>query len=189
MVLDSLFADLAVEQIQKLEVYTFGSAASHFSNPTRSLHPFTPIRHNGVIPHIEHYVNGDDVVPRWGVLQYVRGNPEAKYTGKVFIRMNASGHMLNQHYLSNMFPLPEDQPDGEQGQVLGFLDQVVNVDEDTAEARRNFIRQRAVQNETGSLISNHSTAESDEGFDSYAGKTVRDLSRLWRYMGGRNPDE
>ena len=36
-ILDQLFADLPSDSIAKLEVYTFGNAASHFNNPLRTL--------------------------------------------------------------------------------------------------------------------------------------------------------
>ncbi|EEP77753.1 predicted protein [Uncinocarpus reesii 1704] len=188
MVLDLLFTDLPAENMAKLEVYTFGSAASYFNNPLRAIDPRSSAPRTGVIPYIEHYVNGEDLVPRWGILYNVRTILENKFAGKIFIRTNITGHMLNQHYLDCMFPVPGDQQEGEQP---GFLDQVVEVDETTPHARNRLIHKvlnvpaKASSTEDGRCLS---ISEDMSGSPIASLRTVRELSRLWRYMGGNDPD-
>ncbi|KAG5302032.1 hypothetical protein I7I48_02231 [Histoplasma ohiense] len=233
MALDLLFTDLSAENMAKLEVYTFGSAASHFNNPMRAIQTVTtpistsPLPQNrsskGVIRHIEHYVNGEDIVPQWGVLYNVRLT-KTRYSGKVFIRKGATGHMFNQHYLNNMFPLDttpqlrhgSNRPDAPND----FLDQAVRVDERTCRDREAFYYAAAAASAVESPVCCESSApvsrngggsevsdgvmsvsngsgicvdepdEDDEGgVKRYRdGMTVRELSRLWKYLGGADPD-
>ncbi|WEW59402.1 hypothetical protein PRK78_004874 [Emydomyces testavorans] len=189
MVLDLLFTDLPAENMAKLEVYTFGSAASHFNNPLRAIDPDSKSPRTGVIRYIEHYVNGDDPVPRWGILYNVRRMLKNRFAGKVFIRMNTSGHMFNQHYLDFMFPLPEDRHGDDEP---GFLDQIVEIDEKTPNARDQFVHKalnvppKAPSAEDERCLSINEDMTSS---DITSVKTVRELSRLWRYMEGNSPDD
>ena len=188
------------------EVYTFGSAASHFSNPHLS-QPKAAASY--CIPHIEHYVNELDLIPRWGVLYNVVQVLDNKYSGKIFVRMGTSGHLLNQHYLDPMFPL-------ERAAAGSFLDQVVDVDEKLAERRESvaarhvaFMRRESAQQSTNGgtidwgdgstipvgIIVNGEEKAGDMAinfveprtFHEARGKTVRQLSRLWRYTDGGSP--
>lgn len=219
MVLDLLYVDLPAQVVSKLEVYTFGSAASHFNNPLLASNTRTPGAPNRVIQHMEHYVNGDDLVPRWGVLQGVQKRLENRYCGKVFVRNKATGHMLNQHYLGYMFPLPQQED------KVGFLDREVSFDTDAALNRERIANrlwmtlqgktpEGVIRDVSGAKIPSHSAHEayeeslnmevegemlegeaenaineiSFEPFGQGAYK-VRDLSRLWMYMGGKDPDD
>lgn len=197
------------------EVYTFGSAASHFNNPRTSLADTSP---RGVIPHIEHYCNEYDMVPRWGVLHNTTEVLDNRYSGTIFVRMDATGHMFNQHYMDAMFPL-ELVDDPHQALLDIFLDKVVDVDEKTARKReiianRNMgiMRQesgiefgdgqvlpvRPVVN-GGNERPQHHNDEARIGFMNAGegavlglgrearGRTVRELSRLWMYIGGASP--
>ena len=216
--------------MSKLEVYTFGSAASHFSNPLLSLSPSSDVgalpispaqlqldkrtqpRH--VISHIEHYANEKDLVPRWGVLHCTQDVLNNRYAGSVFVREGASGHMFNQHYLEPMFPLPEKDTYPPQN---AFLDRVINMNEKLAMERDSVAisnashmrRKSALEfgdgevvpevqvlpnGTNGGPVSNGESvltfARTDSGrllVEEARGKTVRELSRLWRYMGGRSP--
>lgn len=119
--IDDLFTQLPASNMSKLEVYTFGSAASHFSNPSISLlshassanqtcgQPSLKISQSKVdltnanqgkhvISHMEHYANEYDMVPRWGVLHSVQDVLDIRYAGSVFVRMGASG-MFNYNLL------------------------------------------------------------------------------------------
>ena len=259
MVLDQLFAELPPEGMQKLEVYTFGSAASHFPNPAVSLDPVRPppLIANGhvdassnpanqqlIIPYIEHYANEYDMVPRWGVLHCVSDIQSSLYAGSVFVRLGASGHMFNQHYLTNMFPTShpsKDTPD------TTFLDRPATVSPsittdggspiDNIASSFGFwgvwradswlklgdgkeihlIRQHRRRILTGSSISSSSSIASpvsppgsggggpfgqDQSVmvfsrtssglvvgEKASGKTVRELSRLWKYLGGASPED
>ena len=111
--IDDLLSQLPAKTMSKLEVYTFGSAASHFSNPSLTL-GFNPSvnqpseqrslrrsqskvnlpdtsQNNYIIPHMEHYANEFDLVPRWGVLHSVQDLLDTRYAGSIFVRLGASG--------------------------------------------------------------------------------------------------
>lgn len=87
------------------------------------------------------------MIGQWGVLHNTRKVLDNRYSGSVFVRAGATGHMLIQHYLDVMFPIPGSAPqvqaeqDAEEGatcQVGGnFLDNVVAVDEMTASRRES----------------------------------------------------
>lgn len=74
-----------------------------------------------------------------------------RYSGCVFVRRGATGHLLNQHYLGVMFPIPNTAPQSQSerdaeknaaGEVNeAFLDKVVDVDEKTA-TRREITAER-----------------------------------------------
>jgi hypothetical protein len=281
-VLDELFMDLPSESIAKLEVYTFGNAASHFNNPLRkpahstgeyphilspsestslaattdspttmvspmtplplpqkatfsapqsrtfTISPYLPKR---VIPHIEHYCNSEDMVTRWGSLYSVKNVLGNRFCGHVFIYEGASGHMLNQHYLANMFPVNRPRPNGSDPDDVPFLDRIVEVDsatvtkrDVTAAQQLTVLRQNSLPLDAlsqTSISASRSRISTNPGFESVElgegdvlrekdlagaegsritvamtsssetvqarGKRVRDLSRLWRYMGGACP--
>ena len=116
-VIDDLLAQLPTRTMSKLEVYTFGSAASHFSNPSLPLRSEPSIDQRGeqlsletsqskvdlpsanqgnhVIPHMEHYANEYDLVPRWGVLHSVQDVLDTRYAGSIFVRTGASGTCIH----------------------------------------------------------------------------------------------
>lgn len=113
--IDDLLTQLPANTMSKLEVYTFGSAASHFSNPSLTLRSRSSVNQscdceqpslrnfqskvclpdtsqsNHIIPHMEHYANELDLVPRWGVLHSVQDVLDARYAGSIFVRLGASG--------------------------------------------------------------------------------------------------
>ena len=224
LVLDELFTELPTSCMSKLEIYTFGSAASHFSNPLISLtieagkpvsqsspsavHFDLPPQPKRVISHIEHYANEKDMVPRWGVLHCVQDILNNRYAGSVFVRMGASGHLFNQHYMDAMFPL--GGPDTV-WQSSSFLDHQVKVDNKLAMEKENVAISKigVVRRESGlefgngqvihdsaSVINGHAdntvmafgrTSSGRVLSEEAQGKTVRQLSRLWRYEGGHSP--
>jgi hypothetical protein len=111
LILDQLMTDLPGDLMKKLEVYTFGNAANHFSNPTLKVSLGSAIN---VIPHIEHYANGKDPVADIGVLAFqpsrkkatakplpkanssppTTSAPGLRFKGRLFARWNTSGHLL-----------------------------------------------------------------------------------------------
>ncbi len=108
LAIDDLLAQLPATTMSKLEVYTFGSAASHFSNPSLAIlsNPSANMssgqislkmsqskagQAKHIIPHMEHYANEKDLVPRWGVLHSVQDVLNTRYAGSIFVRMGASG--------------------------------------------------------------------------------------------------
>jgi hypothetical protein len=289
-ILDQLYVDLPTDAVKKLEVYTFGNAASHFNNPLRHLStestsidsrdmhdagdsasvisaPDNKASHmtsldnsspsqkkptiseylpERVIPHIEHYCNSGDMVTRWGALFSAKSILSNRFCGHIFINEGASGHMLNQHYLSEMFPTTTPHQHPQAGTHYGrrhldytevpFLDRVVHLDTATITQRdQNAVHQLAVMRHESSeqAIDDHThtagrasvhsmhshqtkgefdslklgegtrlTAQDLSGaegsrisvvkvhdpLEEYRGKTVRQLSRLWRYLDGGDPD-
>lgn len=127
LVLDLLLSQLPHDTIQKLEIYTFGSAGNHFNNPYRSTAKMQagvareaeaessilasqPTLHTNnndkAVRHIEHYAHDGDFVACWGVLSFT--HIRDRHMGRVFVR-SGMGHLLNQHYLNAMFPLDENR--------------------------------------------------------------------------------
>ncbi len=210
--------------MSKLEIYTFGSAASHFSNPLLSLtieaerpgsqtsppsvHFDLPPQPKHVISHIEHYANEKDMVPRWGVLHCVQDILDNRYAGSVFVRMGASGHLFNQHYMDAMFPLGGPDTVWQSG---SFLDHQVKVDKKLAMKKENVAISKIgiMRRESGLEFGNGQVIDDGAGAvhghsentvmtfgrtnsgqvlsEEAQGKTVRELSRLWRYEGGQSP--
>jgi hypothetical protein len=200
-----------------------------------------------VVPYIEHYCNSQDMVTRWGALYSAKSILQNRFCGHIFINEGASGHMLNQHYLSDMFPLHHQSAGA--GHAPGtsseskhhgvpFLDRMVHIDTATVTQRNSrAVHQLAIMrhesDETDPNDDSHQAHESEvhqlhsaanmkereeflklgEGIeltskdlsgaegsrisvvklptpgDRTRGKTVRQLSRLWRYLGGRDPDD
>ncbi|KAL8995485.1 MAG: hypothetical protein Q9169_004779 [Polycauliona sp. 2 TL-2023] len=217
IVLDQLFSELPVTCMSKIEIYTFGSAASHFSNPLFSAPAATNPSHKPnrgiegqgqersnesprhVIAHIEHYANEYDMVCRWGVLHCTEGALNNRYAGSVFMRLGARGHMLNQHYLNYVFPIPDEEISREPGEEpeSTFLDSFLAVDATLAIKREDKTVDEAgmMQRECGAgarkgdsavmVSARKANREALEGGEE--GRRVRDVSRLWRYLGGRSP--
>lgn len=169
LIIDWLFDALDESTLAKLEIYTFGNAANHWNNPTRKYTKQGQAER--CIPHIEHYVNSEDFVAMWGVLDFIR--IPGRYLGDVFIR-HGSGHLLNQHYLDTMFPLSHDQ--------------------------REILEENEFMRQNVKLISSESTFKNTD-FTRAAQTLARDgedihestlkmkeYSRLWRYRNGASPD-
>ena len=175
------------------------------------------------------------MVPRWGVLHNITEVLNNRYCGTVFVRMDATGHMFNQHYMDVMFPLAKASVPNHAGldpvedpvRVLldNFLDKVVDVDEKTARKRENVAIQNIgiMRRESGiefgdgqrlpvGLLVNDDDDDDDDDKRARSdgdrvaigvinageravlsrcrearGKTVRELSHLWKYLGGQSP--
>lgn len=143
------------------------------------------------------------MVPRWGVLGSTRSLLSNRYSGDVFVRMRASGHMFVQHYMNPIFS-NQDRPVSRQ--ASGFFDQVVNVDEATVNRREAAAledlsvkrRESGLQFGSGERIEDGGESGAEVlSFDrtksgtlmveEAKGKTVGELSRLWKYQGGKSP--
>ena len=238
LVLDGLFTDVPLSELSKLEVYTFGSAANHFNNPFKRSSSSQndsnriPITNTGngqelrdrYIEHIEHYCNSKDMVTRWGVLHSASAIQSNRFSGSIFVREGGTGHMLNQHYLSFMFPVTGPQEfldstaecdfdmvkkrkisEAVMGQGMRRLDGLeqknrVGVFEDgVAEEVEKWLRKNGGNRSvvdvelgpSGSVLDNSNRDSSEDPSEvgpALEKKTVRDLSRLWRYLGGGCPD-
>ncbi|KAK5104435.1 hypothetical protein LTS08_002324 [Lithohypha guttulata] len=188
LVLDWLFAAVSRELLQKLEVYTFGSAANHFNSPefedgTR------------VIQHIEHYANLGDYVGLFGILHFrplplkahhqpgqVQEKIVNRYVGRLFARAG-SGHQMNGNYLDNFFEMDLDK-NGRPNKVKEnneYMDGVLN--EELLEGYQIIgkVSERDVWDCGGQR-------ERTERADGMA-RMIKDESRLWRYRNGMSPSK
>ena len=134
IIIDKLHAEIREDLLAKLEVYSFGNAASHFNNPYRSLRanldryvglPGDPRQNLEIdkttmelitgkaIRHVEHYANSLDALARLGVLgssvsNIFMGNVARKRTnfaGSIFESCGKGGQLFCHDYLDEMFPL------------------------------------------------------------------------------------
>ena len=125
------------------------------------------------------------------------------------MRMNAPGHMFNQHYMCTIFPL-------DNALAGSFLDQVVDTDQKLATCRESIAVQQvnlmrkdsgnqtcscedrrygdSNESPTGIIVNGERLCEANrlmlnfiESQGDARGKTVRQLSRLWRYVDGGDP--
>ncbi|KAJ5493561.1 hypothetical protein N7463_009648 [Penicillium fimorum] len=177
LVVDWLLDELPHNFLHHLEVYTFGNAANHFNNP-RWTKPARPQRMSTPdlvhqfgqsIGYIEHYANSVDIVALGGVLHFV--DIPNRYMGRLFVRPN-SGHLLNMHYLDNMFTLG---PDMKALDSNPFMDMEVEpwatAARDEAFLPATLSQQRSQTNGVGRVL------------------RVKDFSRLWQYRNGGRPKD
>ncbi|KAF2186832.1 hypothetical protein K469DRAFT_662624 [Zopfia rhizophila CBS 207.26] len=205
LILDWLLGEVPHDVMQKLEVYTFGSAANHFNNPHRNFASMRAAQTSGTfrpsekaVRHIEHYADDGDFVARWGVLSFSR--TQNRYMGRLFIR-SGMGHLLNQHYLNSMFPLDADKRVME---MNTFIDMDVSFSSEGAVDRAREGLVEMLQNggdgnsEFGAIVEDINSpvepvslkrAESvlTHKFANRKPK-VRDFSRLWEYRNGGSPE-
>ncbi|RDW71720.1 hypothetical protein BP5796_07754 [Coleophoma crateriformis] len=242
LALDKLHADLPIDVLAKLEIYTFGSGATHLSNPPFVLEGSTSANGLGtitradgsiispvkatlasrgyrtedterVLPHCEHYALSNDITAKCGILHHTRNTLDNRFCGRVFA-IDRPGFLLT-HYLNTLFPInPLTTPNK-------ALDEIVSVEVQTAE-KREFTAQgvsmplktlsHSPRNSLSPLGSPRPLSQSAKeerrrswniggiygtGMDSIGqarnsareneGKSVRQLSRLWRYVGGARP--
>ncbi|WWC88252.1 uncharacterized protein L201_003159 [Kwoniella dendrophila CBS 6074] len=101
---DQLLSDFSHDQLKKVEIYTFASAANHFSIPETGSGP--------AFGNVEHFVNERDYVSDIGVLAFAPPPPanlatnspnvptlSGRFAGRIFKRLKATGHLLVTHYL------------------------------------------------------------------------------------------
>lgn len=104
-ILRQLYADVSLDKMSKLEVYTFGAAATDFVTPlggtaasavaeSKKLATQPQMHAAGVMesrePHIEHFAFVNDPLARMGVLRSVREDLEGRFCGGVFV-LNCPG--------------------------------------------------------------------------------------------------
>jgi hypothetical protein len=155
-----LCADLPSEKLAKLEIYTFGAAASEFVMPLRDSNmewdpaqqsPDQTNERRGV--HVEHFALTSDPFAQMGVLQSVRQNMDGHFCGSVFImnddktptptsqtsthlkRMPACSGLSMEDYLTALFPSQMTPGTTSTTPRSSVLDSVVAVDRDCAEKR------------------------------------------------------
>ena len=167
------------------------------------------------------------MVSRWGALYNITKVLNNRYSGSVFVRMGASGHLFNQHYLSVIFPLPSKSTKKANGNVSngiqapenranGFLDTIVKADLDLA-LQREMTAMQTLHHEPaavqmfeegdGKMIEiKHGAMDSLKKGDGdieflengvvvegsgkeTTEKSIKRLSRLWKYLAGRSPKD
>ncbi|KAK2599743.1 hypothetical protein N8I77_011473 [Diaporthe amygdali] len=99
-VLRQLYADISIDKMSKLEIYTFGAAATEFVTPlggtaaaavaeSKKLAGQQQMHAAGVAetrePHIEHFAFANDPLAKMGVLRSVREDLEGRFCGGVFL--------------------------------------------------------------------------------------------------------
>lgn len=104
-ILRQLYADVSPDKMSKLEMYTFGAAATDFVTPlggtaaaavadSKRLAAQQQMHAAGVVesrePHIEHFAFVNDPLARMGVLRSVREDLEGRFCGGVFV-LNCPG--------------------------------------------------------------------------------------------------
>lgn len=190
LVLDWLFAAVDRELLQKLEVYTFGSAANHFNSPQVK-------QDKRVIRHIEHYANLGDYVSLFGILHFrplpwkIGGYQSAqdrqevvdRYVGRLFVR-NGSGHQMNGNYLDNFFEMSLDQ--------AGKLESVCENNEYMdGELDEDLLACNDIASKASEQHLWNCDRHSDERSASRPKKSrrIKDVSRLWQYRNGLSPED
>lgn len=211
LILDWLLAEVPQDLMQQLEVYTFGNAASHFSNPHRRLAlldaapPTKGFRspNSKAIRHVEHYANSGDFVARWGVLHFTSYLPQERsadrFMGRVFERPGG-GHQFCQHYLDNMFPL-DSRPGVGAAETNAFMEMEIKVggNDEVQNAREALevcvsnaelvVDEVAVVRDLSSPVTPLVATFAESEVEEKRTLRVRDLSRLWAYRNGQSPRE
>jgi hypothetical protein len=192
LVIDWLLDEMPRDLLEQLEVYTFGNAANHFNNPRRTWRcenderSRTQRRANWSIRYIEHYANLADPVSWLGVLRFA--NIPNRYMGRLFVR-SGSGHLLNQHYLDNMFTLGLDKRVLESNP---FMDMEVETRKDTAQGSS---MEGSVSDDDREetlfpilRIVESRSRQARVPTDEREVLRVKDFSRLWQYRNGGSPE-
>ncbi|KAM5354830.1 hypothetical protein ACJ41O_001476 [Fusarium nematophilum] len=187
MILDWLLDELPHEKLKRLEIYTFGNLANHFSNPARAKDPVTE-KEVPAIQHMEHYANSKDFACRFGVLHFTKHlkkkNWATRFMGDVYVNQRG-GHQLNQHYLDGMFPM---DPSGQ------FVREPLEHDFMNTEAQvkppKDGVPPRIVKGKTAKEAKR--TAVNPNTIlvvDKIEVQKIKDRSRLWMYRNGGTPEE
>lgn len=200
MVLDWLYATIDRDQLAKIEVYTFGSAANHFNSPVGSVlgasgNVCETSPDDRVIRHIEHYANAGDYVSRFGILNF-RPLPqtnqpinvqrqraiENRYVGKLFVR-KGTGHQLNGHYLDEFFAMDTT--------LTEVMEHNPNMDAELDEELLDDYEIVCKKEETNALNMRVQCGCTNHAVDipGRPRNKVKDVSRLWLYKNGGSPPQ
>lgn len=193
LVIDWLLDEVPQDILHRLEVYTFGNAANHFNNPrwTKLTTPRpaqTPDllhRFGQSVGYIEHYANSGDIVALGGVLHFV--DIPNRYMGRLFV-CPSSGHLLNMHYLKNMFTLGPDMKVLESNPFMDMeVEPWATAGVNGHGSPTNRVRYRPTITRDEAFLP---TALSLQRFQPNGTDhilQVKDFSRLWQYRNGRSP--
>ncbi|WWC71171.1 uncharacterized protein I206_105124 [Kwoniella pini CBS 10737] len=136
---DQLLADFSYAQLKKVEIYTFASAANHFSIPESGVGPSFGC--------VEHFVNQWDYVSDIGLLAFAPDAPNdlpvnsdtvpqlsGRFAGRIFKRLRTTGHLLNTHYLSPNNSILDDPAVRKHSKLATYL---LSPQERAAQVERN----------------------------------------------------
>lgn len=146
-----LCSDLPPEKLAKLEIYTFGAAASEFMMPLGTVKMDSDPGHQTMDAarthqsiHVEHFALMRDPFAQMGVLESVGQNMEGRFCGAVFMmndmmptsdkkrqNMPVCSGLMMEEYLMALFPV--QMSDGDR--TCSALDSVMTIDKDCAEKR------------------------------------------------------
>lgn len=195
MIIDWLLDELPQDLLHQLEVYSFGNAANHFNNPHCSCRPRRETSGSSKSPesvirsvgHIEHYANSRDPITWLGVQRFA--NIPNRYMGRLFVRPG-SGHLMNQHYLDNMFTLG---PDHKVLESNPFMDMEVETKTDAISSGANGIQNKSDEYREQTLLpipglGSHLLQRDERDGTCQAVLRVKDFSRLWQYRNGGSPE-
>jgi len=213
LILDWLLAEVPQQYLRQMEVYTFGNAANHFNNPQRNsiaslagnslANGIKPLDTSALkaIGHIEHYANQGDFVAQIGVLNYT--SIANRFMGRVF-QSPYSGHLLNQHYLHEMFPLDDDSRCCDTNEFMEMEVDMGSMDRESGE-REGLGESMATGGEgddvtfigdVNSPISPLVLSRPELALDNHAeppvqtgAMRVKNFSRLWLYRNGAVPPD
>jgi hypothetical protein len=189
LIIDWLLDEMPQDLLEQLEVYTFGNAANHFNNPPRTLRcgpdEGSRVRANRSVGYIEHYANAADPVAWLGVLRFA--NIPNRYMGLLFVRQG-SGHLLNQHYLDNMFTLG---PDMRVLESNPFMDMEVETKTDPTSGNAVSCSEESDEDREKTLLPISNIDRSRQASEPEYNREVlrvKDFSRLWEYRNGGSPE-
>lgn len=194
LVIDWLLDELPQNLLHRLEVYTFGNAANHFNNPLCACHsgsttPGKPGTHKATrsVAYIEHYANTNDPISWLGVLRFT--DIPNRYIGRLFVRPGL-GHLMNQHYLDNMFTLG---PDRKVLESNPFMDAEVETKADVTADKLSGIQDRPDEDREETLLPMPGAGDHSQQLDTNEARQVllrvKDFSRLWQYRNGGSPGD
>lgn len=207
LIIDWLLAELPHDVMHRLEVYTFGNAANHFNNPYKTGGTNRAANRSGhsepdskSIRYIEHYANSGDFVSRFGVLHYAH-QPNA-FMGRVFVYPN-NGHLLNQHYLHDMFPLDKEHNRALDTSPFMEMEMDLSSSDEQDVAREglesSFLCSSGLAEGVDTLVTDvnspispvihRSSTSSDSNGQMERRWKVKDFSRLWQYRNGASPPD
>ncbi|KAH8598673.1 hypothetical protein B0O99DRAFT_613942 [Bisporella sp. PMI_857] len=153
-VMDRLHCDMPLDTMSKIEIYTFGSAARHMSNPCMIMNrPFDMSKisrdskrdsiqtmrleeNERVIPHIEHYAMTTDLTANCGIMHHTMNVLDNRFCGRTFL-VSRPGFLFDQ-YMDMLFPQISTAKRSSSHMSLssgGILDTVAEVDSTMVEKR------------------------------------------------------
>ncbi|RPA96473.1 hypothetical protein L873DRAFT_1845397 [Choiromyces venosus 120613-1] len=188
---------------------------SSFQQQTPLTNPQAP--EERLIKHIEHYCNEHDFVARFGALHFAKDKLSNRFVGKVFENKGHGGHLLNQHYLDLMFAGDSSdfldmvvEVEEDKAAARAQVASNERTQEEPRAARtwppaRTDFRMASVEvpgdlEQIRTLGRSIAVPAPGTGWDfstaarvrasaeMQRGRTVRELSRFWRYKDGKSPD-